>query len=55
MLCENRIRLVALSNIDPVWWPGTSLYDALSQSGHIRMIQLPRWRIYLVHLPDGSA
>jgi hypothetical protein len=53
-LCAERVRVVALANLDANWWPATALHAALTAPGHSRVIESPMWRIYVVNLPDGA-
>jgi hypothetical protein len=55
LLCRYRVRLVALSNLDPAWWPAHPLYAALNEPGHAEITTLHRWRIYLLKLPDPGS
>lgn len=56
-LLDEHVRVVALYNADPDWWPRTPLYQALCLPGVAHRLRLPRWEVFLVKIatPAESA
>ena len=55
LLRQRRVRLIALANRDPRWWPGMPIHAALLVPGRAEVIRLPRWDVYILALPTDAT
>jgi len=55
MIRRTKVRIVALNNLSPDWWPTTPFYQTLIDPAHAHRIRLPRWDVFIVHRQSSTV